>query len=76
MTAAGPAVGSQSNDAHLSLDDSRPQIALSIGLTKDNQFAWHAQGKVFAFGPYVHGGKEWQISKRHLEIDNREIAVP
>ena len=38
------------NDVHLSLDDLNPRIALSIGLTKDNQFAVASGGKVFALG--------------------------
>jgi hypothetical protein len=39
------------NDAHLSLDDINPKIPLSIGSTKDNQFALASSGKVFGFGP-------------------------
>src|ERR1700746_339724 len=39
------------NDAHLSLDDINPKISLSIGSTKDNQFALASGGKVFGFGP-------------------------
>ena len=39
------------NDVHLSLDDLNPRIALSIGSTKDNQFAVASGGKVFALGP-------------------------
>ena len=39
------------NDVHLSLDDINPKIALSIGSTKDNQFAVASGGKVFALGP-------------------------
>src|SRR5881397_3236799 len=39
------------NDVHLSLDDGHPKIALSIGSTKDNQFAVASGGKVFALGP-------------------------
>jgi hypothetical protein len=38
------------NDVHLSLDDTNPKIALSIGSTKANQFALASSGKVFAFG--------------------------
>jgi hypothetical protein len=41
------------NDVHLSLDNSDPQIALSIDSTKDNQFALACAGKVFAFGPLM-----------------------
>jgi len=41
------------NDVHLSLDDSVPSLSLSIGSTKDNQFALASGGKVFAFGPLV-----------------------
>src|SRR5437773_6029168 len=39
------------NDVHLSLDDANPRNALSIGSTKDNQFAVASGGKVFALGP-------------------------
>jgi hypothetical protein len=39
------------NDVHLSLGDLNPKIALSIGSTKDNQFAVASGGKVFALGP-------------------------
>ena len=39
------------NDVHLSLDDANPKNALSIGSTKDNQFAVASRGKVFALGP-------------------------
>src|SRR6266540_2920553 len=39
------------NDVHLSLDDANPKIALSIGSTKDNQFAVASGGKIFALGP-------------------------
>ena len=40
------------NDVHLSLDDIiHPKMALSIGSTKDNQFAVASGGKVFALGP-------------------------
>jgi hypothetical protein len=39
------------NDVKLSLDDSSPKIAPSLGSTKDNQFALASKGKVFAFGP-------------------------
>jgi hypothetical protein len=39
------------NDVHLSLNDTNPKIALSIGSTKDNQFALASGGKVFALGP-------------------------
>ncbi len=38
------------NDVHLSLDDINPKIGLSIGSTKDNQFAVASGGKVFALG--------------------------
>src|SRR5689334_10620369 len=38
------------NDAHLSLNDVNPKIPLSIGSTKDNQFALASEGKVFGFG--------------------------
>jgi len=41
------------NDVHLSLNETNPKIALSIGSTKDNQFALATGGKVFAFGPIV-----------------------
>jgi hypothetical protein len=39
------------NDVHLGLDDKNLNIALSIGSTKDNQFALASGGKVFALGP-------------------------
>jgi hypothetical protein len=39
------------NDVHLGLDAKNPNIALSIGSTKDNQFALASGGKVFALGP-------------------------
>jgi hypothetical protein len=39
------------NDVHLSLNDIHPKSALSIGSTKDNQFAVASGGKVFALGP-------------------------
>jgi hypothetical protein len=39
------------NDVHLSLNDTNPEIDLSIGSTKDNQFAVASGGKVFALGP-------------------------
>src|SRR5205823_4462616 len=41
------------NDVHLSLNETNLKIALSIGSTKDNQFALATGGKVFAFGPIV-----------------------
>ena len=39
------------NDARMSLSDVNPKISLSIGSSKDNQFALASGGKVFAFGP-------------------------
>ena len=46
------------NDVHLSLDDIiNPKISLSIGSTKDNQFALASGGKVFALGPLTHTGE-------------------
>lgn len=39
------------NDVHLSLGDINPKIAVSVGSTKDNQFAVASGGKVFALGP-------------------------
>ena len=46
------------NDVHLSLDDIiNPKMALSIGSTKDNQFAVASVGKVFALGPLTHTGE-------------------
>ena len=39
------------NDVHLGLNDTNPKIALSVGSTKDNQFALASGGKVFALGP-------------------------
>ena len=41
------------NDVHLSLDDLNPKIALSIGSTKDDQFAVASGGKIFALGLLV-----------------------
>ena len=41
------------NDVHLGLNDTSPKLALSIGSTKDNQFALASGGKVFAFGPIL-----------------------
>ena len=45
------------NDVHLSLDGANPKIALSIGSTKDNQFAVASGGKVFALGPLKSTGE-------------------
>ena len=45
------------NDVHLSLDDANPKIALSIGSTKDNQFAVASGGRVFALGPLKSTGE-------------------
>lgn len=45
------------NDVHLSLDGANPKIALSIGSTKDNQFAVASGGQVFALGPLTHTGE-------------------
>ena len=46
------------NDVHLSLDDIiNPKMALSIGSTKDNQFAVASGGKVFALGPLMSTGE-------------------
>ena len=39
------------NDVSLSLNDVGPGLSVSIGSTKDNQFALASSGKVFAFGP-------------------------
>lgn len=39
------------NDVHLSLNNINPKIAVSIGSTKDNQFAAASGGRVFALGP-------------------------
>src|SRR6266480_5269162 len=44
------------NDLRLSLNDVSPKISLSIGSTKDNQFALASGGKVFAFGPLASAG--------------------
>ena len=42
------------NEVHLSLDDIiNPKIAVSVGSTKDNQFAVASGGKVFALGPLM-----------------------
>jgi hypothetical protein len=38
------------NDVSLSLNDIRPDLSLSVGLTKDNQLALATGGKVFPFG--------------------------
>jgi hypothetical protein len=38
------------NDVRLSLNEAIPNLSLSIGSTKDNQFALASGGKVFAFG--------------------------
>jgi len=38
------------NDVSLSLNDIRPDLSLSVGLTKDNQLALATSGKVFPFG--------------------------
>jgi hypothetical protein len=53
------------NDVHLSLDDINPKIALSIGSTKDNQFAVASGGKVFALGPLTSTGEN---SGDHLAV--------
>jgi hypothetical protein len=46
------------NDVHLSLGDIiNRKIALSIGSTKDNQFALASGGKVFALGLLTHTGE-------------------
>ena len=46
------------NDVHLSLNHIiNPKIALSIGSTKDNQFAVASGGEVFALGPLMHTGE-------------------
>jgi hypothetical protein len=46
------------NDVHLSLNHIiNPKIALSIGSTKDNQFAVASGGKVFALGPLSSTGE-------------------
>jgi hypothetical protein len=41
------------NDVHLSLNHTSPNIALSIGSTKDDQVALASGGKIFAFGPPI-----------------------
>src|SRR5438128_1444851 len=45
------------NDVHLSLDSANPKIVLSIGSTKDNQFAVASGGRVFALGPLKSTGE-------------------
>ncbi len=45
------------NDVHLSLNDIHPRSALSIGTTKDDQFAVASSGKVFALGPLTSTGE-------------------
>jgi hypothetical protein len=54
------------NDVHLSLDDINPKIGLSIGSTKDNQFAVASGGKVFALGP---------LSSPAAENEGEHLAV-
>ena len=39
------------NGVSLSLNDVKPNLSLSVGSTKDNQFALASSGKVFPFGP-------------------------
>ena len=39
------------NEVSLSLNEVGPGLSVSIGSTKDNQFALASSGKVFAFGP-------------------------
>jgi hypothetical protein len=39
------------NDVRFSLNEPAPDLSLSIGSTKDNQFALASGGKVFALGP-------------------------
>jgi hypothetical protein len=39
------------NEVRLSLNEPAPHLSLSIGSTKDNQFALASGGKVFALGP-------------------------
>ena len=41
------------NDSRMSLNDVNPKISLSIGSSKDNQFALASGGKVFTFSPLV-----------------------
>jgi hypothetical protein len=55
------------NDLTLSLNDVSPTTSVSIGSTKDNQFALASGGKVFAFGPPVSAGEN---------ADERLAAVP
>ena len=45
------------NDVHLGLNDTSPKLTLSIGSTKDNQFALASGGKVFALGPLKSTGE-------------------
>ena len=45
------------NELRLSLDDTNQKNALSIGSTKDNQFAVARSGKVFALGPLTSTGE-------------------
>jgi hypothetical protein len=55
------------NDLTLSLNDVNPKISLSLGSTKDNQFALASGGKVFAFGPPLSTGEN---------VDERLATVP
>jgi hypothetical protein len=59
ITYEGPGTGGVLivNDLGLSLTDAIPKISLSIGSTKDDQFALAAGGKVFPFGP-LHSASE------------------
>src|SRR5947199_6706598 len=60
------------NDVHLSLDDLNPRIALSIGSTKDNQFAVATGGKVFALGPLVSTTKNGRTNPTAVPPPGRQ----
>jgi hypothetical protein len=53
------------NDVRLSLASAHSKIALTIGSTKDNQFALASGGKVFAFGPLTSTAEN---SGEHLAV--------
>ena len=55
------------NDLGLGLNEVGPNISLSVGSTKDNQFALSSSGKVFAFGP---------LTTARGDTDDHLAAVP
>jgi hypothetical protein len=46
------------NDVPLSLNDVRPGLSLSVGSTKDNQFALASSSKVFPLGPLTTASED------------------